>query len=123
MSVDPPTYQGPACSSASPNILIKASQLRLKNEREKNIYKKLKKKEFTHTPMLDSELLQEAGMDSELDLIFALVGWGSFWNITEQGSKVLTIEFLCTLQTTTTRITFRLFDKNFLYAGETLVPS
>jgi hypothetical protein len=58
--------------------------------------------------MLDSELLQEAGMDSELDLIFALVGCWSFWNITEQGSKLLTIEFLCTLQTTATGITFRL---------------
>jgi hypothetical protein len=59
--------------------------------------------------MLDCKLLQEAGMDSEIDLIFALVGWGSFWNITEQGSKLLTIEFICTLQTTATRITFRLF--------------
>jgi hypothetical protein len=68
MSVDPPAYQGPASSSASPNILIKASQLGLKNEREKNIYKKLKNKKFTHTPMLDRELLQEAGMDSELTL-------------------------------------------------------
>jgi hypothetical protein len=37
------------------------------------------------------------------------VEWGSFWNITEQGSKLLTIEFLCTLQTTATGITFRLF--------------
>jgi hypothetical protein len=68
---------------------------------------------FTHTSVLDHDLRKEAGMDFELNIIFSLVGWGSFWNITELGSKLLTIEFLCTLQTTDMGVTFRLFACEF----------
>jgi hypothetical protein len=114
MSIDPPAAPTPTSSSAlPPKILLKLSQLLLKDDREKALYKKLKNKVFTHNPVLDHGLLKEAGMDFELDIIFLLVGWGSFWNITELGSKLLTIEFICTLQTTNTRVTFRLFAREF----------
>ena len=52
-------------------------------------------------------------MDVEFDFIFRTVGWESVWNITEQGSKLLTLEFLCTLQITDTGAKFRLFGKEF----------
>ena len=53
-------------------------------------------------------------MDVEFDFIFRAVGWKNIWNIHEQGSKLLTAEFLCTLQTTDTEVKFRLFAKEFL---------
>ena len=52
-------------------------------------------------------------MDIEFDFIFRTVGWESIWNINEQGSKLLTSEFLCTLQLTDTKVKFRLFGKEF----------
>lgn len=52
-------------------------------------------------------------MDTKLDLVFRVVGWDGFWNIAEQGSKLLTLEFLCTLQITNIGIQFRLFRKEF----------
>jgi hypothetical protein len=114
MSIHPPAAPTPASSSAlPPKILLKSRQLVLKDDWEKALYKKLKNKVFTHTPVLDHDLLKEAGMDFELNIIFSLVGWGSFWNITELGSKLLTIEFLCTLQTTDMGVTFRLFACEF----------
>jgi hypothetical protein len=114
MSIDPPAAPTPASSSTlPPKILLKSSQLVLKDDREKALYKKLKNKVFTHTPVLDHGLLKEASMDFELDIIFSLVEWGLFWNITELGSKLLTIEFLYALQTTNTGVTFRLFAREF----------
>ena len=53
-------------------------------------------------------------MDRELNMIFNLVGWGNFWNITENGSKLLMIEFLCTLQVTELGVAFRLFKQTFI---------
>jgi hypothetical protein len=37
-------------------------------------------------------------MGVEFDLIFRMLEWTNFWDITELGSRLLTIEFLCTLQ-------------------------
>jgi hypothetical protein len=52
-------------------------------------------------------------MDVEFDFIFRVVGWENVRNIHEQGSKLLTAEFLCTLQTTDTKVKFRLFGKEY----------
>jgi len=35
-------------------------------------------------------------MDTEFDLIFQMMGWTNFWDITKLGSRLLTIEFLYT---------------------------
>jgi hypothetical protein len=53
------------------------------------------------------------GMDIEFSFIFQVVGWDSFWSIAEHGSKLLTLEFLCTLQITDTGVKFRLFGKEY----------
>ena len=55
--------------------------------------------------------MHATGGDVEFDFIFRAGGWEDVWNIHEQGSKLLTAEFLCTLQTTNTEVKFRLFGK------------
>jgi len=99
MSVDPTPTQAPS-SSAGPQVkvLLKIGDLGLKTRREKEVFQQLKNKDFIHTPTIDPILLQETGMDTEFDLIFQMVGWTNFWNITELRSRLLTLEFLCTLQ-------------------------
>jgi hypothetical protein len=83
MSVDPPTTPAPSSSSSpSPKILLKPNQLGLRDSREKDVYK-IKDKEFTHTPAFDLALLQEAGMCTEFDTIFSLLGWASAWDVAE----------------------------------------
>jgi len=45
-----------------------------------------------HTTVYDPLLLQEIGMDIEFNFIFHVVGWDSFWNIAEHGSRLFTLE-------------------------------
>ena len=52
-------------------------------------------------------------MDTEFEIIFRTIGWENIWQIDVLGSKLLTLEFLCTLQTTNSEVTFRLFGKDF----------
>jgi hypothetical protein len=52
-------------------------------------------------------------MDAELELIFKNVVWEDAWELDEQGCRLLTIEFLCTLQSIDTEVSFRLFGKEF----------
>jgi hypothetical protein len=86
MSTDPPPVTPPPASSSAPRRVLlrvlRASDLGLRNSRERAIYRKLKTKIFSHTPVLDPTLLVEAGMADEFDIIFSLVGWTAFANIT-----------------------------------------
>ena len=113
MSTDPPADSQPPSSSTAQRILLMATHLALKDAREKNTYNKLKSRNFVHTSVLDDVFLCEIGMATELDTIFQFVGWSSFASITELGSKLLTIEFLYTLQLTQTGVYFRLFTQEF----------
>jgi hypothetical protein len=114
MNVDPRAAPTSASSSSpTPKILRKPSQLGLRDSHEKEVYKKIKDKEFTHTPAFDLTLLQEAGMSSEFDAIFSLIGWTSAWDVSELGSKLLTIEFLYNLRITESGVYFRLFTREF----------
>jgi hypothetical protein len=53
-------------------------------------------------------------MDFEFGLIFNNVGWENAWELNEHGCMLLTIEFLCTLQSEDTEVSFRLFNKELL---------
>ena len=100
MQIDVPSLvvgAPPRSSSAKRNILLEEKHLKLRNNREKDALKELKTRRFIHTSTYDPALLQVTGMDVEYDFIFRTVGWESVWNINEQGSKLLTSEFLCTL--------------------------
>jgi hypothetical protein len=59
--------------------------------------------------MFSEEFMQKAGLDSEFNQIFALLGWTYFYNTSERGSQLLTVEFLCTLKSFNDGVTFRLF--------------
>jgi len=52
-------------------------------------------------------------MDSEFELIFTMIGWEDAWEITEQGSKLLTIEFISSLDFDDDNVSFRMFNKSF----------
>jgi hypothetical protein len=59
--------------------------------------------------MFNEEFMQEVGLDSEFSQIFALVGWTSFYKTSERGSRLLTLEFFCTLKSSNDGVTFQLF--------------
>jgi hypothetical protein len=80
----------------------------------------VKTKEFTHTPIFDNALLHETRMDSELELISRMIGWEDAWKITEQGSKLLTIEFISSQHFDDDNVSFRMFNKTFTLAWKTV---
>ena len=78
MEVDPPSPAIGAPDQSAPmerNVLLQEKQLKLRDDGEKNIYKKLKDRDFILTPAFDPALLQSIGMDSEFELIFKVIGW------------------------------------------------
>ena len=100
-------------SSTEKNILLEEKHLKFHNKTEKDTYTKLKTRRFILTPAYDPALLQSTGMNAEFEIIFKTIGWENVWEINEPGLKLLTAEFLCTLQTTDSEVTFRLFGKDF----------
>jgi hypothetical protein len=52
-------------------------------------------------------------MDSKFELVFKNIGWEDAWEINEQGCKLLTIEFLCTLKPSDSEVAFKLFGKEY----------
>lgn len=121
MSVDPAPQQAPSSSSAPRiKVLLKPGDLDLKSRREKDIYQQLKGRYFIHTPTLDPLFLLETGMGTEFDLIFRMLEWTNFWDITELGSRLLTIEFLCTLQICEGGIVFRMFKQDIMLSWREL---
>jgi hypothetical protein len=99
----------PSASQSQGKILTTDVHLHIRRGEEKDRYEKLKKRSFVLSPMFSEEFMQEAGLDSEFSQIFALLGWTSFYNTFERGSRVLTLEFLCTLKSSNDGVTFRLF--------------
>ena len=115
MEVDVSSPAIGALSRSAPverNVLLQEKQLKLRGDREKNIYKKLKTRDFVLTPAYDLALFQATGMLAKFELIFRTIGWEDAWGIDEPGCKLLTIEFLCTLQPTNSEVSFRLLGKN-----------
>ena len=91
MEVDPPSAAVGAPFQSAPmerNVLLQEKQLKLQDDREKNINKKLKDRDFILTPTFDPALLQSTGMDSEFELIFKVVGWEIAREIDESGCKL-----------------------------------
>ena len=103
----------PQSSLAEKNILLGEKHLKIWNKTEKDAIKQLKTQRFIHTPTYDPALLHAIGMDLEFEIIFRTVGWENIWKIDDLGFKLLTMEFLWTLQSTDTEVTFRLFGKDF----------
>ena len=116
MSIDPTAPEAlSSLSGTRVKVLLKIGDL---GNKEKEVFQQPKNKDFIHTPTLDPILLQETGMDTEFDLIFQTVGWTNFWDITELGSRLLTLEFLCTLQYYEGESLFRCSNRTLCCLGE-----
>ena len=99
-------------SPCGEEFLLQEKEFKLRGDREKNIYK-LKTWDFVLTLAYVPALLQATGMLAKFELFFRTIGWEDAWGIDEPGCKLLTIEFLCTLQPTDSEVSFRLFGKEF----------
>jgi hypothetical protein len=59
-------------------------------------------------------------MDTEFQLVFRNLVWENAWVVVEQGSRLLTTEFLCTLQLGDNEVDFRMFNKCFTVSWKNL---
>ena len=91
------------------------SHLDIRGEREFQAHNILKARTFGHTWEFDEDLLEKTGMNAEFASVWKVVGWSSFAEISELGSRDLTIQFLCTLADTNTGISFRFFGEEFSF--------
>lgn len=85
----------------------------LLNQQEYQKYFSIRHREFEHTGIIDPVLLDGIGMTVEFNTVFNEIGWGGFWQIQELGIKMLTIEFLCSLQVTHDGVYFRIFNQGY----------
>jgi hypothetical protein len=98
-----------------------APYLDLEGDREMQAYNHVKNHEFIHTPAYDPDLFDKIGMDTEFTTIWKAIGWERVAPIDEQGSRILTIQFLCSLKEVDNGITFRLFGKEYFLTWKNLV--
>ena len=75
----------------------------------------IKDREFEPTPLYDPALLQAIGMDVEFASIWKAVGWEEIDLVWEEGSRLLTIQFLCSLKEVNNGITFHLFEIEYFF--------
>ena len=73
-------------------------------------YHLIKDLEFEPTPLYDTALFKALGMDVEFASIWKAVGWEEIDPVWEEGSCLLTIQFLCSLKEVDNGITFCLFE-------------
>ena len=59
-------------------------------------------------------------MNAEFASVWRAVGWSSFADVTEMGSRDLTIQFLCSLVEMDTGFSFRFFGKEFVMSWRDL---
>ena len=72
-----------------------APYLDLQDDRE--AYAMIENRSFGHTRAFDPDLLERIGMDIDFAHVWHAVGWDDFVPVEENGSHLLTIQFLCTL--------------------------
>jgi hypothetical protein len=68
MEVEPPSpvvRGSSSCQQAEVYTLLRDSQIKFQDDREKEVYKLQKDKDFTSTPVIDPDLLHSIGMDFE----------------------------------------------------------
>ena len=75
-----------------------APYLDLHDARECQAYAIIKDRSFVHTQAFDPELLIKTGMYEDFATVWHAIGWGNFVPVEEYGSRLLTIQFLCTLR-------------------------
>jgi hypothetical protein len=95
------------------NELMAKRDVQLRGRREKDKFWNIKDKAYKLTPTYHPQLLRDTGMDVEFNTIFAAIGWRNLVLINEVGVKLLTMEFLCTLQILEAGVgvSFRMFNR------------
>ena len=73
-----------------------APYLDLCDARERQAYAIIKDRSFVHTRAFDPELLIKIGMYEDFANVWHAIGWSNFVPVEEYGSRLLTIQFLCT---------------------------
>jgi hypothetical protein len=83
-----------------------APYLDLRDNREMQAYAIHKRRDFGHTKAFDPDLLMKTGMDVDFARVWHAVGWDGFVPVEENGSRLLTIQLLCTLREVDDGISF-----------------
>jgi hypothetical protein len=80
-------------------------------------YESLHHREFAHTHIYDTNLLERVGLDDELPTILWTIGWEKLYDEPRQGSLLLTLEFLTTFEIVEKGrklfVKLHLFEKSF----------
>jgi hypothetical protein len=97
----------------APRRLLNDTDHDLVSDRERQAYYMLSDREYAHTREYSPELLKKIGMDVEFRSIWKAVGWQRFAVVDEPGSRLLTLQFLCTLKEIEDGISFRFFHKEY----------
>ena len=95
-----------------------APYLDLRDDHERQGYAILKNRSFVHTRAFNWELLIKIGMSKDFATVWHAIGWDNFVPI-EYGSRLLTIQFLCTLWEVENGVYFQLFGKEYLLSWKT----
>jgi hypothetical protein len=97
-----------------------ATYLNLEDYWEMQTYNHIKNSEFIHTPAFDPDLLDKIGMDVEFTTIWKVIGWERVAPVDEQGSHILTIQFLYFFKEEDNGITFCLFGNEYFLTWKNL---
>ena len=100
-----------------------APYLDLQDDRECQAYTMIKNRSFGHTRTFDPDLLKKTGMDVDFARVWHAVGWDVFVPIEENDSRLLTIQFLCTILEVDDGVSFRIFGVERYLIGEISVTS
>ena len=87
-------------------VFTSDDQLYIEGEYELAAYNILKTRSFEHTCAFDNDFMEKTGMNNDFENVWHAVGWSDFAHIPEQGCRLLTIQFLCTLKTGEEGISF-----------------
>ena len=94
-----------------------APYLDLRSDRERQAYAMIKRQSFGHTRAFDPDLLEKTGMDIDFANVWHAVGWDGFVPIKENGSRLLTIQFLCTVREEVNGVHFIFFGNEYYYTS------
>nr|AAX95929.1 hypothetical protein LOC_Os11g26450 [Oryza sativa Japonica Group]ABA93434.1 hypothetical protein LOC_Os11g26450 [Oryza sativa Japonica Group] len=83
----------------------------------------LSDREYAHTREYSLELLKKISMDVEFRAIWKAVGWQRFAVVDEPGSRLLSLQFLCTLKEIEDEISFCFFHKEYTLTWKGLSTS
>ncbi|RLM69219.1 hypothetical protein C2845_PM17G08550 [Panicum miliaceum] len=105
-------------------VLTSVEQLMPRNDYQREALDLLKNQMYHHVRIFEPLFFIKTGLKADMTRAFSQVGWYNLADMTEPGSKFLTMEFLMTLsfkeEGNTTYIYFRFFDEQFKLTAKEL---